>query len=765
LSRGRALAAGGATLLAVSALTWLWGGAANVLEADHGRYESALPQLRHLDRTLNQDVLRCRDQLLNTYDPLVATRGRIRAAEGELAVPPVFLAEADRVRLAAVVATYTHAADEKQKLVERFKSGNAVLENSRRYLPTLAGQVADAADRERPGSGLGAEIHTLLNHVLVYDLTSDESLAPSNAAEAEQLRSRRGELSGETAHQLDLFVNHAQTILRTKREVDGLVRDILAAPVVAGEEAVEHTYRAAYERAEARAQRFAAALYAACVALAGLVGFAFHRLRRALAALRQANATLEQKVEERTASLDRRNGAIRLVLDNVDQGLVTADRTGRLAEERSPALDRWVSPAGVGPQPFLWDWVGAIDPRAAAWFRLGWEDLLSEELPYEVVVDQLPKRLTDGTRHLGLELRPIRGGERIEGILVVVTDITDRVERERADAEGQDLLAAVEHILADRASFLEFMDEAEAIVKRLLAGRAPRAEAFRNVHTLKGNAGLFGLETLAAGCHVIETRLAAGESDLSDADLEQLRSVWQTFFGRIRRILGWATDGRVELSVTEYESLLERVAAGSPRPELLSMLERLHHEPAERRLGQFAQQVARQGALLGKPPLDVVVEANGVRFDRQRFAGFWAGFVHVLRNAVDHGIETSAQERIAAGKPPNATIHLTAAEDEDGIVIEVRDDGRGVSWERVAARATEMGLPACTRADLVAALFADGLSTKDEVSALSGRGVGMGVVLQAVRALGGSLDVESEPGRGTTARFRVPHSIRAIAAR
>lgn len=759
MRHARTIARGVSVLLAVGALTWLWSGTDGGHVAEHGRYESALRDLRRADRTLNQDVLRARVQLLNTYDPLVATRGRIEAAQRELTVTPAFLLEGERAPFVGVVDDYAGTIDRKQQLVESFKSRNSVLKNSLRYLPTIATEVAETADRVDARSTLGTEVRALLAHVLIYNLTSDESLAASIAVEADHIGSQRGRLPAAAAHDLDLLLVHVRTIVRAKPEVDALVADILSSPVVAGEEAVARTFLASYERAEERAERFQAALYAACMALAGLVAFAFHRLRRALRALREGNRTLERKVRERTASLDTRNDAMRLVLDNVEQGLVTADRTGRLCEERSPAVDRWMP--GADQRPFLWDRLAAIDPRAAAWVCLGWEDLFLDELPFEVVVDQLPKRLSDGSRHFGLELRPIRDGERIDGILVVLTDVTDRVERERAEGESRDLLAAIGGILADRTAFLAFLAEADAIVARLHPG-APRARVRRDVHTLKGNAGLFGLDALVAACHALETRLEEGETDLVAGDLPQ---VWQTFVGRLQPLLGGPEDGRVELSAADYDALVASVADGHARPAILRAMERLRHEPAERRLAHFAQQALGQAARQGKPALEVRVESGDVRLDRERFAGFWSSFVHVLRNAVDHGVEDSREERLACGKDATAIIHLRALEDDDGVVIEVQDDGRGIRWDRVGARASRMGLPVATHEDLVAALFTDGLSTKDVVTEVSGRGVGAGVVLHAAQALGGSLEIQSEAGRGTTLRFRIPHPPRAIAAR
>ena len=146
-----------------------------------------------------------------------------------------------------------------------------------------------------------------------------------------------------------------------------------------------------------------------------------------------------------------------------------------------------------------------------------------------------------------------------------------------------------------------------------------------------------------------------------------------------------------------------------------------------------------------------------MRLDPVRFAPFWSALVHLVRNAVDHGLESPA-ERILAGKPAAGALVLRTLREGDDVVLEVSDDGGGIDWSAVTARARSAGLPCDTPADLEAALFHDGLSTKDGVTELSGRGVGLGAMRGVCRDLGGTLDLTTTRGHGTTWRFRIPAS-------
>lgn len=163
---------------------------------------------------------------------------------------------------------------------------------------------------------------------------------------------------------------------------------------------------------------------------------------------------------------------------------------------------------------------------------------------------------------------------------------------------------------------------------------------------------------------------------------------------------------------------------------------------------------------LGK---DVVLLAEGgdVEVDKTIVDGLFEPLLHVLRNAIDHGVER-AEVRSGAGKPATARIRLTARASADQVLIEVRDDGAGVDPAGIRALAVQRGLLKPEAAELlddqasIDLIFMPGFSTASEVSAVSGRGVGMDVVRDAAVKLGGKVMVESHAGEGTTVRFILP---------
>lgn len=164
--------------------------------------------------------------------------------------------------------------------------------------------------------------------------------------------------------------------------------------------------------------------------------------------------------------------------------------------------------------------------------------------------------------------------------------------------------------------------------------------------------------------------------------------------------------------------------------------------------------------------VNVVLAGEDTKIDKFLVERMMDPVMHLVRNAVSHGIETP-QERQAAGKPPAATLRLSATASGETVVIEIADDGRGVDAARVAARARQHGLPVpagpLDGIALLELISAPGFSTREESDRVSGRGFGMNVVRETLQELGGTIELETEPGKGTRFTIELPLTL-AIAA-
>lgn len=159
------------------------------------------------------------------------------------------------------------------------------------------------------------------------------------------------------------------------------------------------------------------------------------------------------------------------------------------------------------------------------------------------------------------------------------------------------------------------------------------------------------------------------------------------------------------------------------------------------------------------------IEGADTELDKSMVERISDPLMHLVRNAMDHGLELPA-ERAAAGKSSEGLLALSAYHDSGSIVIEIRDDGRGINRKKVLSKAIEKGIVSKTaelsEGDIDELIFAAGFSTADEVSNLSGRGVGMDVVRKNIEALRGTVHIFSVPGQGTTFQLRLPLTLAII---
>ena len=190
--------------------------------------------------------------------------------------------------------------------------------------------------------------------------------------------------------------------------------------------------------------------------------------------------------------------------------------------------------------------------------------------------------------------------------------------------------------------------------------------------------------------------------------------------------------------------------------------------PVEAVFLRFPRLVRDLSTKLGKQ-VELELVGKDTELDRTVVDALGDPLVHLIRNSLDHGLE-GPEERVAAGKPASGTLHLSARHAGGNVVIEVRDDGRGINPVKVAQKAAERGLIAAEAVDTtdmakaIELLFHPGFSTAEVTSDISGRGVGMDAVRTTIRELGGEVLMTSEQGQGTVAQIRLPLTLAIMAA-
>ncbi|PKN30515.1 MAG: hybrid sensor histidine kinase/response regulator, partial [Deltaproteobacteria bacterium HGW-Deltaproteobacteria-20] len=181
---------------------------------------------------------------------------------------------------------------------------------------------------------------------------------------------------------------------------------------------------------------------------------------------------------------------------------------------------------------------------------------------------------------------------------------------------------------------------------------------------------------------------------------------------------------------------------------------------------KFPRVVRDLARTLGKE-MDLQLEGNDVELDKTIIEGLGDPLTHLVRNSADHGIEMP-DVRVKAGKPAMGTIVLKAYHEAGQVIIEIVDDGGGLDTEKIVAKALSRGLISPDQAKSMSdkekanLIFLPGLSTAEQVTDVSGRGVGMDVVKSNLDQLGGQVDIETERGKGTTIRIKLPLTLAII---
>ncbi|PSP81941.1 chemotaxis protein CheA [Halobacteriales archaeon QH_8_68_33] len=418
--------------------------------------------------------------------------------------------------------------------------------------------------------------------------------------------------------------------------------------------------------------------------------------------------------------------------DASDEGEGSAGASRASSTALSEALDVGFS---VDPGDFETGVVGAR-------LGLGDSDMLGVDamLALEAVEEAYPLLGTDPARDA------IEEGE-FDGTFAVVVDAAD-VDAVAAEFEDAPEVESV---------------EAEDLTGEV-AGDAAATDAPAGEGGAPGGSSADAGPT--AGAETPETPDAASDAG-SDDSVDEIKSV--------RVDVDQLDDlhGLVEQLVTSRIKLRRAVehddldAAGENLNELDKITANLQNTVMDMRLiplkkvvGKFPRMVRDLSRDLDKD-VEFTIEGEDIELDRTILTEISDPLMHIIRNAVDHGIESPA-EREAAGKPPTGQVELRASRERDHVIIEVADDGAGLDVEGIRRKAIEQGvrspeeLEAMDQSSVYDLVFHPGFSTAEEVTDTSGRGVGMDVVHDTVTQLDGSVNVESTPGEGTTVSLRLP---------
>ncbi|WP_407972426.1 MCP four helix bundle domain-containing protein [Burkholderia pyrrocinia] len=518
-----------------------------------------------------------------------------------------------------------------------------------------------------------------------------------------------------------------------------------------------------------------------------------------------------EKIQENAAQLKQKTADIQAMLQNMQQGILTVVEGGVVHAEYSAYLETIFETndiAGRDLMALVFDdsAIGA-DARsqvdAAVHACLG-EDSMNFEFNAHLLVNEVAKRMPDGReKWLDLSWSAITDEtDTVVRLMLCVRDVTEIRELTAQAGEQQRRLEMIGEILSiSQDKFHDFVHSAKGFLsenERMIrqherADHSIVAALFRNMHTIKGNARTYSLQHLTNIVHEAEQayeslrRADGGPEWNRDALMDDLARVRDAVerYATINAVTlgrsGEPAQGGADYLMVERAHISEslRVLDGADptnaadwqaaRDAVRRMLSQLGTQGIGDALGGVIESLPSLAAELGKPAPVVHIDSHGHRVRSEIGATLKNVFMHLLRNSIDHGIESS-EERRAAGKAASGTIDIAVGVGGGELWFVLSDDGRGLALDRIRRIARERGWidagneAALTDEDVAELIFRPGFSTAHAVTEVSGRGVGMDAVRNFLKRDGGDIALRFTDDR-VGAPYRAFETIVSLPAR
>ncbi len=522
----------------------------------------------------------------------------------------------------------------------------------------------------------------------------------------------------------------------------------------------------------------------------GVLVFFIRNNLRMTAVIAEQNATLELKVEERTAELSQKTNDINAMLNNMSLGVCTIIQGNVLHPEYSAYMHSIFGAADLAGRDIMESLFANSnvgddrrDQVVVALSAIIGEDLMMFDFNSHLLVPEMVVREADGeNKILQLHWSPIKNDhDTVDKVLLIAQDVTHLRALELEAASQREELDIISQIIKiSIGKFNEFIESAQKFLsenERLIKAQTQIdseviAALFRNMHTIKGNARTFEFKLITDAAHRAEQsydRLRKGEvSDWDQAGLlaeladvtqavGHYRSVNEDKLGRKGRASDMLTARGAFVSIEDIVALktaLQSLQPGSDTAALAAVQAQVAQfglVPLQRLASGAVDSISSLAKELGKPTPSFEIVHGELAFNNATAQALKSSFMHIVRNSLDHGIE-SPDERRAAGKKAEGHLYFEAQQKDGSVQLRIRDDGRGLALHKLHARGVEAGVFAQgvqpDLAEVAELIFRSGLSTAEQVSQVSGRGVGMDAVRTFLKEQGGDIHIELQSPKG-----------------
>ncbi len=488
--------------------------------------------------------------------------------------------------------------------------------------------------------------------------------------------------------------------------------------------------------------------------------------------LNQAMIVAEESVNE----LRVKNDGLATLLNNSGQGFFSFGADLKIVGEYSQACIHLLGqiPTGLDADSVLFPFTD--DHYNRKLMRSCIEDALQASSPdlARMFLDLIPTELIGNGKVLNAQYIPIK-----TGVMVVLTDVTAEVELKKSAELESKRMAMILAAVTDGPEFMATIDDFLSFCK---AGPEPWltqkvASLYRAIHTFKGSFNQFRFTHVPTELHQLEAflqDLPILQNLLSDSSAGGILDIvfetnWKVLLNRdlgiVTSVLGDKYLRRTSIIPLPKENaraieqmaneLLDIKKVKFGHEILLKELSELRYISLHEELANFSKLVQQVAVKLEKELLPLEINGHDLRLDPDIYRQFLLTLGHVMRNAIDHGIE-DPETRYEKGKNEAGTIHCTTQRIANEFELTIQDDGAGINETILrlhASKKLNINVDSLTLTDLI---FADGFSSRETATEISGRGIGMAAVREEVERLGGSIAIETVIDQGTRFIFRIP---------
>lgn len=499
----------------------------------------------------------------------------------------------------------------------------------------------------------------------------------------------------------------------------------------------------------------------------------FHRLlKKSLDDVEQQNVALEERVVERTKDVTN-------ILENLGQGFMVFDKYGVILEDVSQAATEFFKEDLVYSNMAN---VLNMDSERKVSFEKWLKQVWGGRFLFKDLVGFAPKYIKKGKRHLKLEYRPIYEVEdgkptrNIENVICISTDVTKEKQLEEKAQKEREQSQMVLLIIERPIELVDLIDDFKDFITEFSYEDEDWTldETFRKFHTFKASFSQFRISDMVNVIHEIESKVSkwiddSGErkSLLKDEQLKELaddlkvcNDLFYEFMRTNRLIIEMANHALLSEDAHEFTSTKQfgqfmQKKFGKDSEVFKEFEEEFVLKKVSGSFERFESIVNEVSNNQGKF-VSYIIDESELKINTDDYSDFLASCVHLFRNAVDHGIE-GPSERVDKNKPEQGKITVSFEEKgKEFFRLKVKDDGRGINPGIIRKAALKLGIKSeqeimsLKDEDLIQLIFDQGISSREKVTNISGRGVGMDAIKAEAEKVGGKVWVESQVDIGTT---------------